>query len=315
MSIVGELANQRANRIARIPIGFLKELNGEIEFDDPRVNVYMSSSFGTIIGVDVQDLYTFKNGDENSKRQFGGPPKNGTKLFEPTSSAKDYNTLNLAFTNVTAHYIGGAGGVPPGANPIEVMSYAVNNAPDTLHAKYFIRSNPFWEHEVGNYYDGSEVNIITEVLLPLKGSAELYLLDTFDYNFLSEKDAESIEYVILKLIIGNSLPVNANISIDVYDQNPWNGGLDKLFELKSTEGEIRIKSAEVDADGKVIGLKSQTIDIRLEREQVKKLAQGKKMIVTSELSTPRNESVQLSLDNEIQLQIGVKVKAGLPLDI
>jgi len=38
------------------------------------------------------------------------------------------------------------------------------------------------------------------------------------------------------------------------------------------------------------------------------------MIVTSELSTPRNESVQLSLDNEIQLQIGVKVKAELPLD-
>lgn len=125
---------------------------------------------------------------------------------------------------------------------------------------------------MGNYYDVSEVNIITEVLLPLKGSAELYLLDTFDCNFLSEKDAESIEYVILKLIIGNSLPVNADISIDVYDQNPWNGGLDKLFELKSTEGDIRIKSAEVDADDKVIGLKSQTIDVQLERKQVKKLA-------------------------------------------
>lgn len=61
-SLVGELANQRANIIARIPLGFLKEFNGEIEFDDPRVNVYMSSYFGSIIGVDVQDLYTFKTG-------------------------------------------------------------------------------------------------------------------------------------------------------------------------------------------------------------------------------------------------------------
>ena len=38
------------------------------------------------------------------------------------------------------------------------------------------------------------------------------------------------------------------------------------------------------------------------------------MIVTSELHTPRNESVQLSLDNEIQLQIGIKVKAGIPIE-
>ena len=26
----------------------------------------------------------------------------------------------------------------------------------------------------------------------------------------------------------------------MYDQNPWNGGLDKLFELKSTEGDIKL---------------------------------------------------------------------------
>lgn len=62
----------------------------------------------------------------------------------------------------------------------------------------------------------------------------------------------------------------------MYDQNPWNGGLDKLFELKSTEGDIKLKSAEVDADGKVIGLKSQTIDILLETEQVKKAGTRRK---------------------------------------
>lgn len=230
-NLVGELANQRADRIERIPLGFLKELNGDIEFEDPRVNIYMSSSFGTIIGVDVQDIYTFKKGNEANKRQFGGPPKNGTKLFEPTSSTKYFNTLNLAFTNATAQFIGGAGGVPSGADPYKVMSYVLNNAPDSLRAHYIIRSNPFWEPEIGEYYNGSQVNLITEVLLPLKGSAEMYLLDTFDYNFLSEKDAESIEYVILKLIVGNSLPVYANISIDVYDQNPWNGGLIKLLNL------------------------------------------------------------------------------------
>lgn len=88
----------------------------------------------------------------------------------------------------------------------------------------------------------------------------------------------------------------------------------QTFELKSTDGDIKLKSAELDADGKATDLKSQTFDIRLEREQVKKLAQGEKMIVTSELSTPRNKTVQLSLDNEIQLQIGVKVKAGLPIE-
>ena len=38
----------------------------------------------------------------------------------------------------------------------------------------------FWEPEIGEYYNGSQVNLITEVLLPLKGSAEMYLLDTFD---------------------------------------------------------------------------------------------------------------------------------------
>lgn len=88
--------------------------------------------------------------------------------------------MNLAFTDETAEFIGGAGGVPSGADPNKVMSYVLNNAPDSLKAHYFLRSNPFWEPEIGEYYNGSQVNLITEVLLPLKGSAEMYLLDTFD---------------------------------------------------------------------------------------------------------------------------------------
>jgi len=313
-NLVGQLANQRAERYARVPLGFMKHLNGEIEFSDPRVNVYMSSSFGTIMSAEIQELYSFKKGAEIYKREFGGTPKNGIKLFEPTPSGYDYNTLNLAFTNATAEFIGGAGGTPAGADPNKVMSYVFENSPDSLRAKYFVRSNPNWDPEIGEFYDGSEFRVITEVLLPFEGAAELYMLDTFDYNFLSENDAESIDYVILKLIVGNSLPVEAEIAIDVYDQHPWDGSLSKLFALKSTKGNIKLDAAEVDADGQSVGLKAQTIEIRLEREQVKMLARGDKMIVTSDISTPRNESVILSANNELQLQLGIKVKAGIPVD-
>jgi hypothetical protein len=34
-SLVNQLANNRVERVARIPLGFLKELNGDTEFDDP----------------------------------------------------------------------------------------------------------------------------------------------------------------------------------------------------------------------------------------------------------------------------------------
>ena len=80
-NLVGQLANQRAERYARVPLGFMKHLNGEIEFSDPRVNVYMSSSFGTIMSAEIQELYSFKKGAEIYKREFGGTPKNGIKTL------------------------------------------------------------------------------------------------------------------------------------------------------------------------------------------------------------------------------------------
>lgn len=313
-NLTGTLHDHWAARTAKVPLGFLKKLSGEIEFADPRVNVYYSSSFGTYTGIEIEDIYTFKKGGKTYKRQFGGPPKNGMKMIDPSTGPTDYNTYNVAFTNETSEFIGGAGSAPPGVDPTKVMSYAFENSPDSLYADYFLRTNPNDEFLIGEFYDGSQYNIITEVLLPFEGAAELYMLDTFDYNFITEEAAESIDYVILKLIIGNGLPVDANIRIDVYNQHPWNGSLNKLFALKSTKGDINIKAAEVDSDGRAIGVKSQTIDIRLERAQVKMLAEGEKMIVTSDITTPRNEAVILSADNELQLQIGVKVKAGIPLD-
>lgn len=313
-SLTGTLHDHWARRTAKVPLGFLKQLSGEIEFVDPRVNVYNSSSFGTHTGIEIEDIYTLMKGGEIYKRQFGGPPKNGMKMIDPSTGPTDYNTYNVAFTNETSEFIGGAGSAPPGVDPTKVMSYAFENSPDSLYADYYLRTNPNDEFLIGEFYDGSQYNIITEVLLPFEGAAELYMLDTFDYNFITEEEAESIDYVVLKLIIGNGLPVDANIRIDVYNQHPWNGSLNKLFALKSTKGDINIKAAEVDSDGRAIGIKSQTIDIRLDRAQVKMLAEGEKMIVTSDIRTRDDEAVILSNDNELKLQIGVKVKAGIPVD-
>lgn len=312
--IHGQLNNRTAWLDNTVSLGFLKKLEGKVNFDNPVVRMSIANSFGIYMGYELLDIYTETAGNPVKRIAFGGDPKNGFKQNDPVAEPGQIDRYRIEFTNDNTEFIGGSGGQPPGTDPNRVLSYAFEGAPEFLKAHTRVRTN--WEQfdYSGFFMDTSKFEIYTDVYLPLSGTAQLILLDTFDYNFLSESDAENIDYVILKLLIENGLPVDADIGIDVYNENQWNGTLNKLFALKTNSGNMQIQSAEIDGGGRVSSPKSQTVEIRLEREQVKMLAQGEKMIVTSTIDTPDGEEVQLESSNELKLKMALKVKAGIPLD-
>jgi hypothetical protein len=148
---------------------------------------------------------------------------------------------------------------------------------------YGIRSSANPGSRVYNYVtDSSKLSVDMDVELPLDMSTSLVeFTDTIEADFSKiEKDADKIKSLLLHTSFDNGMPVDLNLQVFFLDDNYH--PVDTLFNPKTDNV---IKSAAVDAQGKVTTPAKKDIDIQYSHTQILALAKARYAIIRAGIVT------------------------------
>lgn len=168
---------------------------------------------------------------------------------------------------------------------------------------------------------GGHVQVYADVVLPLEGYGNIVYNDTSTYEVedFEEEGTDNIDFVELRLIVENGLPMEAKISATVYDttSGPWEPVLDlPLFEngQKDVEG-IVVRGAKPSSSPpfRPVGSVTETTDVRIEGADLDAFLSGQKVVITANFYTSGYDDedvVKLYDDYSLKVQLGARAKAA-----
>lgn len=257
---------------------------------DPRIKVIISNSYGIPIEANITEFSTISS--DKTKITLNGYPD---PLVVPTPTKQQIgqtmvDSFELNRTN---------------SNIDDVVS----NIPKYLIYGYGAQINPPGTTSRNFVTYNSELKVAVDIDIPLHGSADGFVLNqeiSLDSSFNNMEDIEELDEVTLRIFMQNDFPIDANLQLYFKDKN--NNTLDSLFEAN----QYLLRSAVVDANGKITGPSVYTIDITMDKERFDRIRASSVGLVTVKLNTYKGSSPQPDVkffsDYGLTVKLGVQAK-------
>ncbi|MEE4177893.1 MAG: hypothetical protein V2I46_10320 [Bacteroides sp.] len=289
--IVGILATRILNLGGLgVNIGlFDSDMEGEVEFVDPKVRLHALNSFGFDIEVQANDLLL--RYDDNEFTLTGYP--NPWTIWGPDLSQmgqQAYSELILDKDN---------------SNVVEGVAYQ----PETLYSSFTAQLNP--DQVTAFVLDQSQLDVQVELELPLNGTASGFSLkDTLE---LSRNDSISeVEWIELAVDVINGLPAELFLQVEFADSlNQVNAILfEGMIDYKL------IESAQTDSQGNVIASERTYTKIMLSEAQTLAFLNSEHLILSARVSTANQgeNTVRIYDDQTLEVSIGARVKGKVVVE-
>ena len=256
-------------------LDFYDKIEGEFLFTNPRLGLNVNNSFGIPLFINLDIQASNNNKSENiiiNDRVVEAKSKDGsfeeTKIFIDKENSNILNFINL----------------PPKDNLLIEGDIILN--PDEKTYDNFILKN-------------SEIEANTFLEIPFQISASnLMISDTFqieDINFDTDlSDAR------LLFNYQSDIPLTFDIELIYLDKT--------LFEIDRNVGEINIKGSETDANGYSTGSVSNTFEVNLSENLLKRIKELENIIMNIELNTEKNKSVNITSEIKFEFQSTIEFK-------
>ena len=256
-------------------LDFYDKIEGEFLFTNPRLGLNVNNSFGIPLFINLDIQASNNNKSENiiiNDRVVEAKSKDGsfeeTKIFIDKENSNILNFINL----------------PPKDNLLIEGDIILN--PDEKTYDNFILKN-------------SEIEANTFLEIPFQISASnLMISDTFqieDINFDTDlSDAR------LLFNYESDIPLTFDIELIYLDKT--------LFEIDRNVGEINIKGSETDANGYSTGSISNTFEVNLSKNLLKRIKELENIIMNIELNTDKNRSVNITSEIKFEFQSTIEFK-------
>lgn len=274
-----------------------KNISGSIYYEDPRINIYITNSYG----IPIQAVFPVFQASSN---------KNGITIdieapgFIPGPLIFDYplipglsSSTNLVLNSVNSN-----------------IKEIIEISPNKLIYEVIGTLNP--NGDVGNINfitDSSIFRLEVEVELPLYGNISNFVLqDTVPFESDINSDTLmqpgfEIEYAVFEVNIDNGFPIDLNMQIYFVDE--YYNILDSL--IYDNQKKIVLSGLIGPApDYRVHTSTLSTTSITVNKTRLNKIEQSKKMIIRAALETTNsgNSLVKLFIEYEIDIKIGVLAK-------
>ena len=256
-------------------LDFYDKIEGEFLFTNPRLGLNVNNSFGIPLFINLDIQASNNNKSENiiiNDRVVEAKSKDGsfeeTKIFIDKENSNILNFINL----------------PPKDNLLIEGDIILN--PDEKTYDNFILKN-------------SEIEANTFLEIPFQISASnLMISDTFqieDINFDTDlSDAR------LLFNYQSDIPLTFDIELIYLDKT--------LLEIDRNVGEINIKGSETDANGYSTGSVSNTFEVNLSENSLKRIKELENIIMNIELNTEKNKSVNITSEIKFEFQSTIEFK-------
>lgn len=256
-------------------LDFYDKIEGEFLFTNPRLGLTVNNSFGIPLFINLDIQASNNNKSENiiiNDRVVEAKSKDGsfeeTKIFIDKENSNILNFINL----------------PPKDNLLIEGDIILN--PDEKTYDNFILKN-------------SEIEANTFLEIPFQISASnLMISDTFqieDINFDTDlSDAR------LLFNYQSDIPLTFDIELIYLDKT--------LLEIDRNVGEINIKGSDTDANGYSTGSISNTFEVNLSENLLKRIKELENIIMNIELNTEKNKSVNITSEIKFEFQSTIEFK-------
>lgn len=274
---------------------YQNNIDGSIQLEDPKLNIYIRNAYGMPINVNFTKL--------DAKSSVNPPyivPITGSGLPNPLLiqaptfaqiGQSILTKISLSKTNST-------------------IVQAVNLSPNYLDFLVEALSNPNGNPATDQNFviDSSKFEVDIEAELPLFGSASGFKLqDTVDFDL--GDDIDEVEWVILKVYTSNGFPLD--VSMQIYFADSLGNKLDSL--LTSIDQIISSGIVGPAPSYKVITPTEKHLSIQIDQKKMDNLLKAEKLIILANLSTTNNgvDKVKIYSDYEIDVKLGVQAKGKI----
>ena len=256
-------------------LDFYDKIEGEFLFTNPRLGLNVNNSFGIPLFINLDIKASNNNNSESiiiNDRVVEAKSKDGsfeeTKIFIDKENSNILNFINL----------------PPKDNLLIEGDIILN--PDEKTYDNFILKNS----EI-------EANIFLE--LPFQISASnLMISDTFQIEGINFDTDLSDARLLFNY--ESDIPLTFDIELIYLDK--------ALFEIDRNVGEINIKGSDTDANGYSTGSISNTFEVNLSENLLKRIKEVENIIMNIELNTEKNRSVNITSEIKFEFQSTIEFK-------
>lgn len=272
---------------------FKNKIEGIFNLEDPKVNIYVSNSFGFPISANFVQMGT--HSDDNAPYDVsvsGSGIPAPWKINYPTVSEIGQKIETSLILNKTNSNI----------------KDAINISPRYLFCKLTALSNPEGMIEQNFALDTSKLDVDIEVELPLYGRAwDFVNKDTLDFEI---DDVDELESILFKLNINNGFPIDGKVQI--YFTDTLYTVLDSL--LSSFQQVIASAVPGGPPDYKVISPTNKTTTILFDKNRLNNIVNTKKMILKTKLATSDNGNTIVKIYSDYNMEIRLAARVQLSLD-
>ena len=256
-------------------LDFYDKIEGEFLFTNPSLGVNVNNSFGIPLFINLDIKASNNNNSESiiiNDRVVEAKSKDGsfeeTKIFIDKENSNILNFINL----------------PPKDNLLIEGDIILN--PDEKTYDNFILKN-------------SEIEANTFLEIPFQISASnLMISDTFQIEGINFDTDLSDARLLFNY--QSDIPLTFDIELIYLDK--------ALFEIDRNVGEINIKGSDTDANGYSTGSISNTFEVNLSENLLKRIKEVENIIMNIELNTEKNRSVNITSEIKFEFQSTIEFK-------
>lgn len=174
---------------------------------------------------------------------------------------------------------------------------------------------------------GGQVQVISNVLLPLEGFGSFNYRDTVPFNLVDTGQADLVNEVLLRMVFTNGLPLDAEVTVSIYDSTQWN----LIYELPiyDENGLLKPNGAFLEAaqvqgaaeDYRPDSPNKFFSDLKLTSAEFKEAVKGNVVVVNAKLFTTdfdrtstnhsNSTTVKMYTDYSLRVQIGLKTQLNI----
>ncbi|PCH67014.1 MAG: hypothetical protein COC06_11930 [Bacteroidales bacterium] len=299
----GDFGNQNITLDAGnfdMDVDFWDDIEGDYQFADPRINLYMENSVGVPFQINA-DI----TGYSNTGTMVSLNPDAQQPAYPDDVSATNPLTID-AITEIISYNKNNSDIVDLMAlPPSDRLEYSGNI---TLNPAGAVTPSPTSPNIISN---NSAINIDIEIDVPLDfTAANLVLRDTI--NDIDISDADKIMNAAVVIVTENGYPLDVTIDKIYFTDAAYNV-IDSI-----TDNEV-IDAATVFTSGANIGevdpslIKEVSHEIKLTQSQIKNLNQTENLIINANVST-ENGGVPVKLKGDYELKFTLSVQAQIDLN-
>ena len=264
---------------------FEKWSQGEVYFDEPRIQIDVLNSFGFPVRSIINTMNILSvNGD--SIELESSYIDNGIDF--------EYPLINeIGEVKTTTFYFD-----KDNSNVVDVLS----SGPVFVDYDVDAMANPNGFTELGFMTEESMFRVQVSVELPFHARIlDFKATDVFNVDFDNYDDVEYIEF---KMITENQIPLGVDVQVFFADENE--NVIDSLF----IADENILAAAPVDANGDVNGQSEKTTFMTIDAEKFEKVKNAKKLLLEAKFSTAdaaNGQMVNLRDGENVNIRMGMKI--------